>query len=200
MIVNFKPAKKLIIVLIIILIGIVFLFAFLYFKEKKAAREIELSEYTTLAPFSPPESELEKTEAKDPKEGNSGKIKIELNLEKSPPEISWPEDYDILSLKLYYLGRTEETSDIFLTWSFKSSIQNPIWVPQKDGKVILERLPGISQPLAIGKMDPLMIIEIPFSVDLDSPQDKKYAIEAYFVKKDDLKNEKISKAIYGFTY
>ncbi|MDO8559400.1 MAG: hypothetical protein Q7R84_03650 [bacterium] len=45
------------------------------------------------------------------KQGNSGKVELLINLEKKPPEISWPEKYSLQSIKLEDLGGGVFTED-----------------------------------------------------------------------------------------
>lgn len=132
-------------------------------------------------------------EEKDPKNGNSGDMKLELDLAKTPFQVFWQEEYNLTSLKLIWLGFQKEISDNILVWKFSLPERPRISDPRI-------KIPEFGNP-------PLVFGQAPAAAAVAKEFDPhffigkmgfRYLIEATFQKQGD--SSKIYKGIYAFTY
>jgi hypothetical protein len=134
--------------------------------------------------------------AKDPKQGTDGDIKISLDTNSTPPVISWPVQYALKSLKVYDLGRQNIIGDNMLIWevipSFTKNIQT---LPSDiDGRSLL-----IFSPIVFGELTPKSFgAQLPIFNIFAQQNQKRYVIEAVVYDPDNSQEEK--QGTYGFTY
>ena len=193
--------KKTKILIIFLLIGAMGIFGWISW-QKFIGQKPSVGEVPSAIPFpgvtgflyppSPSESKLEPLSGeKDPKEGSSGEVKLELSIKEDGPYLSWPKEYQLRTIKIYYLGFTENADDNVLIFKANSVLPTN-FVPDKNFE-------GIKPPLLLGSSNPLLGVEVSL-LPPDLFQQKTnttYAVEAFFSKEG---NGKLYQGIYKFTY